>query len=211
MEHGYDNAELSDAEERPRRLLGWCLWVPAFGFAGFLWIVLACVCIYGFSAARFSAPTIASPDGAYEVEVSSDNCGATCPYHTTVALREREDSWLGDLLNTGDATTIHSSKNSPCDISPVWRDSRTLEIGVYSSSPDFVHSQKSAWRDVSIKFGSLTDKHRMQLDAIDCDSRWTYPSVRGRILVALAASIAMPFLGAGLVHLILRRYERLRW
>jgi hypothetical protein len=205
-----DSTALSDESRQPRRLLGWCLWIPAIGIAGFLWLALICVCIYGFSAARFSGPRIASPDGTYEVQVTSDNCGATCAYHTNIALRERRTRWYERLFNSGDGTTIHSSKNGPCGINPAWTNVRTLEIGVYSSSSEVVYAQKSVWRDVTINYGPLTREQKAHLSRMKCEDRWSFPGVSIWVPVGLSALIAITLGAAGLIHLISRRRMRLQ-
>ena len=206
----------TDGTRQRRRVLGWCLWIPAIGFAGFLTLAFTCLFASGFIAAQFEGPKVVSPDGQYEVQVFSDNCGATCAYHTSVVLRERNVPWrpwpFGNGPLGGDHSAgIHSSKNSPCGIFPKWDDSHHLTVGVAWRDSGAVYSRKSEWRDVTIEYVPLARDHRKQLDEANCDDRWEYPAMPIDHLRRIGSLALATFGGAGLIHIFLRRRRLLTW
>ena len=155
----------------------WWVWGPALVLAALLACAAMVVMLAGFTAARFSGPRVVSPDGRYEAWVYSDNCGATCPYHTILYIRDRNQPMRFPLFRDRAGTSIHTSKNSPCRLYPAWRDARTLVVAIDETSTDVVYAAKTSWNDVAIDYYPFTHKHRQQLEAMGCDDRWRFPSI----------------------------------
>lgn len=180
MEIGQGSDTSINSTVKFRRWPAWYLWGPTLGLIGFLKVAALCVLLAGVTAAQFARPRIVSPVGRYEVRVYSDDCGATCPFHTNVVLRDRSVREFPPILRNfvdNDATVgIDSSTIRPCDIYPYWDDTKTLVIAIDGpGSGDDVYSQRTTWKDVTVRYARWDADIRREVQAVGCDDMWKYP------------------------------------
>lgn len=201
-----------------RRWPAWYLWGPTLGLIGFLIVAALCVLLAGVTAAQFAGPRIVSPDGRYEVRVYSDDCGATCPFHTNVVLRDRSvrefQPILRNLIDNDAAAGLHSSTIRPCDIYPYWDDAKTLVIATGGpGSGNNVYSQRTTWKDVMVRYTRWDAENRREVQSTDCKGFWKYPPDTISIeWIARLGGLALATGAVGaLIHLALWKAGRLRW